>query len=63
LLVIGVNVVDVENGVILENMTVKIKSGIFDSIKKAKPVDMQEEGWLSVDARGLWMSPGLIECQ
>jgi imidazolonepropionase-like amidohydrolase len=59
---IGVNVVDVEKGVVLENMTVKVAGGLFESIKKSKEIDMQEDGWVSVDARGLWMCPGLIDC-
>jgi imidazolonepropionase-like amidohydrolase len=60
---IGVNVVDVENGKILDNMTLKIKNGEIFSVKKAKGVDMQEDGWVSVDASGLFVCPGLIDCE
>jgi adenine deaminase len=60
---IGVHIVDVENGKILENMTVKIKSGIISSISKSKEIHMQEDGWLSINAAGLYVCPGLIDCE
>ena len=59
----GVNVIDVENSKVLENMTVKIKDGTIASISKASSADMQEEGFMSVDAGGLFMCPGLIDCE
>ena len=58
----GVNVIDVENSKILSDMTVKIKKGEIVSIAKSKMVDMQEDGYSSIDANGLYMCPGLIDC-
>lgn len=60
---VGVNVIDVEKSKVLEGMTVKISKGIIKSIEKSKPVDMQEDGWISVDCEGLYMCPGLIDCE
>lgn len=60
---VGVNVIDVENSRVLQGMTVKISKGLIGSIEKAKPVDMQEDGWTSVDCKGLYMCPGLIDCK
>ena len=57
------NVIDVENSKILANMTVKIKGGVIASIGRAKNLDMQESGYTSVDAGGLFMCPGLIDCE
>ncbi len=59
----GVNVVDVENGKILENMTVKLKLGKIESIGKSLRTDAQEAGYTSVDAKGLYMCPGLVDCR
>ena len=59
----GINVVDVESSKILENMTVKIKGGKIASISKATKSDMQESGYSSVDAAGLYVCPGLIDCK
>jgi N-acyl-D-aspartate/D-glutamate deacylase len=56
-------VIDVEKGIVLLDRTVKIAKGVFVSIEKSKNVDMQEDGWVSVDARGLYMCPGLIDCE
>lgn len=43
-------------------MTVKIKAGKIVSISKSLRMDMQEEGYSSLDAKGLYMCPGLIDC-
>jgi N-acyl-D-aspartate/D-glutamate deacylase len=59
----GVNVIDVEHSKVLENMTVKIKDGKIASISKASALHMQEEGWASTNATGLYMCPGLIDCE
>ena len=60
---VHVNVIDVEKSKVLEGMTVKISKGLILSIDKTKPVDMQEDGWTSVDCKGLYMCPGLIDCR
>lgn len=59
----GVNVIDVEHSKVVENMTVKIKDGKIASISKASALHMQEEGWASTNATGLYMCPGLIDCE
>ncbi|WRT64305.1 uncharacterized protein IL334_001237 [Kwoniella shivajii] len=58
---VGVNIVDVENSTILKSMTVKIKSGKIESISKSAFAHMQEDGWESVNAEGLYLCPGLID--
>ncbi|WVQ62023.1 uncharacterized protein L199_000156 [Kwoniella botswanensis] len=58
---VGVNIVDVENSLILKSMTVKIKSGKIESISKSLKEHMQEDGWESINAEGLYLSPGLID--
>ncbi|WVQ85098.1 hypothetical protein IAT38_007262 [Cryptococcus sp. DSM 104549] len=58
---VGVNVVDVESSKIHESMTVKIKGGKIQSISKAAFAHMQEDGWASVNAGGLYLCPGLID--
>jgi hypothetical protein len=60
---VGVNVIDVEKGRVLEGMTVKTSKGLIVSIDTTKSVDMQEDGWTSVDCKGLYMCPGLIDCE
>jgi hypothetical protein len=60
---VGVNVIDVEKSRVLESMTVKTSKGLILSIEKTKAVDMQEDGWISVDCKGLYMCPGLIDCE
>jgi imidazolonepropionase-like amidohydrolase len=55
--------VDVENGKVLENMTVKIKGGKVVSLGKSSATDMQEDGYTSVKAEGLYLCPGLIDCE
>ena len=55
--------VDVDKSRIREKMTIKLKSGKIESISKSLAADMQEEGWMSVDARGLFVCPGLIDCK
>ncbi|ORY34946.1 hypothetical protein BCR39DRAFT_515732 [Naematelia encephala] len=59
---VGVKVVDVEKLKILDNMTVKIKAGKIVSITSSQYADMQEDGWTSVAAEGLYICPGLIDC-
>jgi hypothetical protein len=59
----GVNLVDVESSKILSNQTVKIKAGKIASISASSVGDMQEEGWISVDCKELYLSPGLIDCK
>ncbi|RSH93547.1 hypothetical protein EHS25_007905 [Saitozyma podzolica] len=59
---VGINVVDVENGKVLENMTVKIKAGKVVSLGKSSATDMQEAGYTSIKAEGLYLCPGLIDC-
>ena len=44
-------------------MTVKIKDGSISSISKSSSADMQEEGFMSINAGGLYMCPGLIDCE
>ena len=60
---VNVNVIDVEKNRVLEGMTVKTSKGLIISIDRSKPVDMQEDGWTSVDCKGLYMCPGLIDCK
>jgi hypothetical protein len=60
---VGVNVIDVEKSRVLESMTVKTSKGLILSIDKTQAVDMQEDGWISVDCKGLYMCPGLIDCE
>jgi hypothetical protein len=60
---VDVNVIDVEKGRVMACMTVKIKNGIIESIEESNPLDMQESGWTSVDCKGLYMCPGLIDCR
>jgi len=60
---VGVNVIDVERSKVLEGMTVRTSKGLILSIDKTQLVDMQEEGWTSVDCKGLYMCPGLIDCE
>jgi hypothetical protein len=60
---VGVNVIDVEKSRVLEDMTVKTSKGLILSIDKMKPVDMQDDSWISVDCKGLYMCPGLIDCE
>jgi hypothetical protein len=55
-------VIDVENSKVLEGMTVKIKSGKIVSIGKSVQGDLQEEGYTSIKADGLYLCPGLIDC-
>ncbi|KAL7422984.1 hypothetical protein Q5752_002282 [Cryptotrichosporon argae] len=59
---VGVNVVDVENGKILENMTVKLRKGIIESVAKTARTDAQLVGYSCVSGAGLFVSPGLIDC-
>ncbi|WWD17726.1 hypothetical protein CI109_102167 [Kwoniella shandongensis] len=58
---VGVNVVDVESSKIHPSQTVKIKAGKIVSIEKSQFAHMQEDGWESINAGGLYLSPGLID--
>ena len=60
---VGVDVIDVENGKLLKGMTVKLKDGKIQSISKSLQTDLQEPGITSVNAKGLYMCPGLIDCE
>ncbi len=55
--------IDVENSKIMSRATVKIRKGEIASITKSKDADMQESGYTSIDCSGLYMCPGLIDCQ
>ncbi|KAK8864561.1 hypothetical protein IAR55_001811 [Kwoniella newhampshirensis] len=59
---VGVNVVDVEGETVLKNMTVKIRKGKFESIAPTGDNDIADEKHMVVDATGLFMCPGLIDC-
>ena len=61
--IVGVNVIDVEGSKVLENRTVKIRGGKIESIVKSSDIDLKDDGYSCVDARGLYMSPGLIDCE
>ncbi len=62
-IIIGVNLIDVMSSKVMSNMTIRIKGGEIVSISKAKNVDMQESGYSSIDCTGLYMFPGLIDCE
>lgn len=55
--------IDPEHGKVLDNMTVKIKAGKIVSIAKSQKSDLQEDGFTSVKADGLYICPGLIDCK
>ncbi|BEI79851.1 hypothetical protein CcaverHIS002_0103800 [Cutaneotrichosporon cavernicola] len=59
---LGVNVICTEHLKVQENMTVRIRKGVVESVEKTKPSDMQEAGYSTIDAKGLYMCPGLIDC-
>jgi len=44
-------------------MTVKIKGGLIVSVSKTNKADMQEVGYATIDGKGLFMCPGLIDCK
>lgn len=54
---------DAEKGKVHENMTVRIRAGVIQSVQKTKKADMQEAGYSTIDAKGLYMCPGLIDCE
>lgn len=55
--------VDPEKSRVFSGQTVKIESGKITSISTSQIADMQAEGWHVVDAKGLYMCPGLIDCE
>ena len=60
---VGVDLIDVEDSKVLRDRTVKIRSGLIEEIRESRKGDLQDEGWTSIDARGLYMCPGLIDCE
>ena len=44
-------------------MTVRMKGGFIESITKVKDLDLKEEGYASMNASGMYMCPGLIDCK
>lgn len=57
------NVIDVEKSRVIKDQTVKLEAGKFTSISKTQAADAQASGWIVVDAKGLYMCPGLIDCK
>lgn len=51
-----------ETGKIHENMTVKMAKGRIVSVEK-DDVAEHEEGYTTIDCHGLYLSPGLIDCE
>ena len=60
---LGVKLIDVENSKIIPGRTVKIRSGLIVDITDSQESDLHEEDWTCIDARGLYMCPGLIDCE
>ncbi|ORY25064.1 amidohydrolase [Naematelia encephala] len=63
----GVNVIDVEHGRILPDMTVKIRQGFFERVSRRNGNDdkfdiQAQPEWMEIDCKGLYMCPGLIDC-
>jgi hypothetical protein len=66
-----VNIVNVEDGTVSRDMVVDIHKGVFGEIRKmSKDEDGDGEGDLKgrdgcvrIDAKGLYMCPGLIDCE
>lgn len=58
----GANVIDTEHLKVRENMTVRIRKGLVESVEKTKAADMQEVGYSTIDAKGLYICPGLVDC-
>lgn len=54
---------DAENSTIHDHQTVRIRKGLIESVSKTKDVDMQEAGYSTIDAKGLYLCPGLIDCE
>lgn len=44
-------------------MTVRIRKGVVESVEKTKHADMQEAGYSTINAKGLYICPGLIDCE
>ncbi len=44
-------------------MTVRIRKGVVESVEKTKQADMQEAGYSTINAKGLYICPGLIDCE
>lgn len=60
------NVIDTENGVVLPDMVVRLRAGVVASVESKGKVAMEELGKdkeIVVDATGLFMCPGLIDCE
>jgi hypothetical protein len=68
---VGVNIVNVEDGTVSRDMVVDIHKGVFGEIRKmSKDEDGDgdrdlkgRDGLLRIDAKGLYMCPGLIDCE
>ena len=54
---------DVVKSKIMEDVTVKIKGGKIVSIGKSTLADLQEPGFTSFHMSGLYICPGLIDCE
>lgn len=57
------NVIDVVKSKVIKDQTVKLQGGKFTSISKTQAQDAQAGDWIVVDAKGLYMCPGLIDCE
>lgn len=57
------NVIDVEKSKVHSDQTVKLRDGKILSMGRSRAADAQDEGWTVVDAEGLYMCPGLIDCK
>lgn len=44
-------------------MTVRIRKGMVESVEKTRDADMQEAGYSTIDAKGLYICPGLVDCK
>jgi hypothetical protein len=70
---VGVNIVNVEDGTVSRDMVVDIHKGLFGEIRtmsKDKGGDGDgdgdlngRDGWVRINAKGLYMCPGLIDCE
>lgn len=58
----NVKVVDVKNGVVLDDMDVLIKNGIITGIGKHRKKTKPRQGLLIIPARGKYLMPGLVDC-
>jgi imidazolonepropionase-like amidohydrolase len=55
----------VDTASISRDMTVKISQGLIQEIRKTSTSkgDTLEEGWVRIDAGGMYLCPGLIDCE